>query len=282
MRIKLTLFPANGKVILPVSYNYFLTSLIYKIIHNSSEDYSRFLHDEGYRLGESKKGFKLFTYSMLTSKKFKIGGEKIIFLNSHVQWQISSPLDNFIQHLVTGVFAEGQEIEIGSINNRSSRSNSLNSLSGLNRFLIERVETLPRPEFKGMMKFTCLSPVTVSKVAGLNDLSGLNSSNGLTCHYLRPWEDGFTEAIKNNLIKKYTLVYEKDIEDSDFAIKIDTDYMNRKSGKITKNINFKGTNIIGFMAPFEVTGSPELIEIGYEAGFGEKGSMGFGMVKETV
>ncbi len=186
MRIKLTLFPANGKVILPVSYNYFLTSLIYKIIKNSSEDYSRFLHDEGYKIEESKKGFKLFTYSMLTSKKFKIGGEKIIFLNSHVQWQISSPLDNFIQHLVTGVFAEGQEIEIGHINNRSSRSNSLNSLSGLNRFLIERVETLPRPEFKGMMKFTCLSPVTVSKVAGLNDLSGLNSSNGLTCHYLLP------------------------------------------------------------------------------------------------
>jgi CRISPR-associated endoribonuclease Cas6 len=280
MRIKLTLFPANGKVILPVSYNYFLTSLIYKIIKNSSEDYSRFLHDEGYKLEESKKGFKLFTYSMLTSKKFKIGGEKIIFLNSHVQWQISSPLDNFIQHLVTGVFAEGQEIEIGHINNRSSRSNSLNSLSGLNRFLIERVETLPRPEFKKNMKFTCLSPVTVSKVVGLNSLNSLNGS--FKCHYLRPWEDGFTEAIKNNLIKKYTLVYEKDIEDSDFAIKIDTDYMNRKSGKITKNINFKGTNIIGFMAPFEVTGNPELIEIGYEAGFGEKGSMGFGMVKEAV
>lgn len=286
MRIKLTLFPANGKVILPVSYNYFLTSLIYKIIHNSSEDYSRFLHDEGYRLGESKKGFKLFTYSMLTSKKFKIGGEKIIFLNSHVQWQISSPLDNFIQHLVTGVFAEGQEIKIGHINNRSSRSNSLNSLSGLNRFLIERVETLPRPEFKGMMKFTCLSPVTVSKVAGLNSLNSLNGLSGLNgpfkCHYLRPWEDGFSEAIRNNMIKKYKLVHGKDIEDSDFAIKIDTDYMNRKSGKITKNINFKGTNIIGFMSPFEVAGSPELIEIGYEAGFGEKGSMGFGMVKETV
>lgn len=278
MRIKLTLFPANGKVILPVSYNYFLTSLIYKIIHNSSEDYSRFLHDEGYRLGESKKGFKLFTYSMLTSKKFKIGGEKIIFLNSHVEWQISSPLDNFIQHLVTGVFAEGQKIDIRPSSSSSSRSN------GLNRFLIERVETLPRPEFKGMMKFTCLSPVTVSKVAGLNSLNSLNGLSGLNgsfkCHYLRPWEDGFTEAIKNNLIKKYTLVYEKDIEDSDFAIKIDTDYMNRKSGKITKNINFKGTNIIGFMSPFEVAGSPELIELGYEAGFGEKGSMGFGMVKE--
>jgi CRISPR-associated endoribonuclease Cas6 len=34
------------------------------------------------------------------------------------------------------------------------------------------------------------------------------------------------------------------------------------------------------MAPLEVTGSPELIETGYEAGFGEKGSMGFGMIRE--
>ena len=285
MRVKLTLFPASRKVVLPINYNYFLTSLIYKIIHNSSEDYSRFLHDEGYRLGESKKGFKLFTYSMLTSNKFKIGGEKIIFLNSHVQWQISSPLDNFIQHLVTGVFAEGQEIEIKHGSNSLSSLNCLSSLNGLNRFLIERVETLPNPEFNKNMKFTCLSPITVSKVVGLNSLNSLNGLNGLNgsfkCHYLRPWEDGFTEAIKNNMIKKYKLVHGKDIEDSDFAIKIDTDYMNRKSGKITKNINFKGTNIIGFMSPFEVAGSPELIEIGYEAGFGEKGSMGFGMVKIT-
>ena len=56
--------------------------------------------------------------------------------------------------------------------------------------------------------------------------------------------------------------------------------MNKKSGKITKKINFKNTEIIGFMAPFEVTGNPELIEIGYEAGFGEKGSIGCGMVRE--
>ena len=263
MRIKLTLFPANGKVILPVSYNYFLTSLIYKIIHNSSKDYSRFLHDEGYKLGESKKGFKLFTYSMLTGKRHRIDGDRIIFENTHVQWQISSPVHDFIQHLVTGVFAEGQEIKIGQEHNES-------------KFLIKRVETLPRPEFKGMMKFTCLSPVTVSKVAGLNNLSGLN------CHYLRPWEDGFTEAIKNNLEKKCKLLHGKDTKDSDFKITIDAEYMNKKSGKITKNINFKNTNIIGFMAPFEVTGSPELIEIGYEAGFGEKGSMGFGMIKEAV
>jgi len=85
-----------------------------------------------------------------------------------------------------------------------------------------------------------------------------------------------------NLVKKYKLLAGEDIKASEFKVKIDTDCMNNKAGKIIKKINFKGTDIIGFMAPFEVSGSPELIEVGYEAGFGEKGSMGFGMVKIIV
>ena len=279
MRIKFTLKPVSSNKTLPVNYNYFLTSLIYNIIEHSSKDYSRFLHDEGYKLGQNKKGFKLFTYSMLQGSDAKVGGDRIAFGKGSVRWYLSSPVNDFLQHLITGVFAKDQILKIGS--NRLGRSNDLSD------FLIERVETLPKPEFNNNMRFTCLSPITISitplpdlnPLHDVNDLSGLNIFRGLNCHYLRPWESGFSDAIKNNLIKKYKLVYGKDIADADFKVTIDTAYMNKKSGKITKNINFKGTNIIGFMSPFAVTGSPELIETGYEAGFGEKGSMGFGMVK---
>lgn len=112
MRVKFTLFPVGKKTVLPISCNYFLTSLIYKIIRNSSENYSRFLHDEGYKLAESKKGFKLFTYSMLMGDNAKVSGDKIVFGKGSVHWQVSSPVDEFIQHLITGVFAEGREILI--------------------------------------------------------------------------------------------------------------------------------------------------------------------------
>jgi CRISPR-associated endoribonuclease Cas6 len=257
MRIKLTLVPAAKTVTLPISYNYFLTSLIYRFIHNSSRDYSHFLHDEGYRLGDSKKGFKLFTYSMLQSEKVEVNWDRISFGKEPVTWQIASPVDAFVQHLVTGVFAEGQEIKIGPEGQEV-------------RFLIENVENLPRPEFRESMRFTCLSSITVSR---------LSESH---CHYIRPGEEGLSEAIKNNLVKKYRLVHGKEIENAGLRVNIDEDYMKRKNGKITKNINFKGTNIIGFMAPFEVVGDLDLIKIGYESGFGEKGSMGFGMVKEIV
>jgi CRISPR-associated endoribonuclease Cas6 len=214
---------------------------------------------------------------MLHGEQVRVDRDRIFFGKGPVSWQIASPVDAFVQHLVSGVFAEGQEIEIGPESQEA-------------RFLIERVETLPRPVFNGSMHFTCLSPITASKVSfsptlekgGEGGFDGLLDNIGAHCHYIRPWEEGLSDAIKNNLLKKYRLLHGKDSGDTDFKIIIDEDYMTRKNGKITKNINFKGTNIIGFMAPFEVTGSPELIEVGYEAGFGEKGSMGFGMVKEIV
>ena len=308
MRIRLTLKPADKKAVLPINYNYYLTSLIYRFIFSSSSDYSSFLHNQGYRIGESKKGFKLFTYSMLNGKKYSIKSDTIIFENAPITWEISSPVDVFLQHLITGAFTHGQVINIGNEN----RGEGMGA-----RFLIDRVETAPKPDFKEVMRFTCLSPITVSKIydktsavkTGGNDFeaeaAGLNKNidndgdifggaADLGCHYIRPWEEGFSEAIEQNLIKKYRLVYGKDPNGyiknsgnfyenkgiSKFKITIDNNYMNKKSGKITKKINFKNTEIIGFMAPFEVTGNPELIEIGYEAGFGEKGSIGCGMVRE--
>lgn len=271
--------PVRHYVTLPINYNYFLTSLVYDIIRKSSKDYSRFLHDEGFKLSESKKGFKLFTYSMLIGEDVKVSGNRIFFGKGNIQWQISSPVDAFIQHLIAGVFTAGQEIKVGPEGTESS-------------LLIERVETQPKPSFKETMRFTCLSPITVSKVVGLNNTDGSNSSRGsnnwngsngsLKCHYIRPWEEGFSDAIRNNLIKKYELLKGSKIDDSEFTVRIDGNYMNKKAGKIMKNIKFKGTNIIGFLAPFKITGNPELIEIGYETGFGEKGSMGFGMVKEII
>ncbi len=258
MRIKISLKAIFNNTSLPVNYQYFLTGLIYRFIANSSEDYSRFLHDEGYRIGESKNGFKLFTYSMLLSKNAKVHGDKIVFRSGNIEWYITSPVSEFIQHLVSGIFAAGQEIRIGSDKTPS-------------RFLVTQVETLPNPSFTDTMKFTCLSPVTAS--------AGNTESDHSTPHYIRPWEDGFSDAIKNNLLKKYLLMHGKIIDDAELSIAVDKEYTNKRAGKIIKNIQFKQTNIIGFLAPFTVTGNPELIRIGYEAGFGGKGSIGFGMVK---
>ncbi|MDD2716741.1 MAG: CRISPR-associated endoribonuclease Cas6 [Candidatus Wallbacteria bacterium] len=252
MRIKLTLstlIPAS----IPINYNYFITAMIYRFLAASSQEFSAFLHDYGYRLSGSRKGFKLFTYSMLRGHHTITGA--LISFTGPVTLLLSSPVMPFVQHLVNGLFSRGANLEIGPS-------------TGRGRFRIESVETLENPKFTRKMKFVCLSPATVS----------VSGDNGLP-HYLRPWEEGFSDAIKHNLMRKYELVHGKKLRDSAFEVRIDNDYMNRHAGKVMKTIAFKKAKIAGYFAPFTVTGSPKLLELGYEAGFGEKGSMGFGMVE---
>jgi CRISPR-associated endoribonuclease Cas6 len=167
MRVKITLTPSHNNLSLPVNYNYFLTGLIYRTLEKSSEDYSRFLHTDGYQLTNSEKRFKLFAFSRLISDQYRVAGDSISFGKSPVCWHISSPVQEFIEHLVNGVFAEGQQIKIGP-----QGSESL--------FIVERLESLSPPAFTATMKFICLSPITVSKtISRSNGSNSLNSSNGL-------------------------------------------------------------------------------------------------------
>ncbi|MCS7188082.1 MAG: CRISPR-associated endoribonuclease Cas6, partial [Armatimonadota bacterium] len=41
----------------------------------------------------------------------------------------------------------------------------------------------------------------------------------------------------------------------------------------------QGTKVRGFEGRFWAEGNPELLKIGYDAGFGERNAQGFGMVK---
>ena len=277
MRIRLTLIPHRNTV-LPINYGYFLTGIIYSFLSQASENYSRFLHDEGYHLDDSR-AFKLFTFSMLQARSFRIRGDSIFFPShvtgaqqprdgspsNRISWYITSPVQEFIQHLVSGIFAEGQTIHVGPQESTAA-------------FSIEHVETLAPPSFTECMDLTCLAPITISKPSESPAPAGKKSY----CRYLRPWEEGFSEAVGNNLARKYRLMHDRQPPDGPFTLIPDAEYVAKKRGRITKKISFKGTDIIGFMAPCAVTGPPALIEVGYETGFGDKNSLGFGMVKEIA
>ena len=61
----------------------------------------------------------------------------------------------------------------------------------------------------------------------------------------------------------------------------DKEYVkNKKPGKVF-HIK-KDIKVYGVMAPFSAMGSLELLQFGYEAGFGEKNSSGFGMAELTT
>jgi CRISPR-associated endoribonuclease Cas6 len=250
MRVKLTLL-ASRRASLPLNYNHAVASLIYETIGLASADFAARLHDEGFSADGRR--FKLFTFSRLVTRRSSVKEGHILLEDPVITLQISSPVAEFIEHLVTGLF----------------QSETFN-IAGA-RFTLQQAETLPLPVFTERMSFRALSPITESvrdEQGGVRFLST---------------EDDWSEVIGRNLLRKHQALHGYAPQDTrplrwtwDGAY---LDEAKRRGRRASALVDIRGIKVRGWLAPFTVEGSPELIEIGYEAGFGSRNSMGFGMAE---
>lgn len=259
MKLKLTLF-ASGLREMTVNYHYPLSSAIYNLLRFSSPQFSSFLHDIGYQL--NGKNYKLFTFA-LRFEAIKFFYDRIILLSPNVNLFVSSPLiDSFIQNFVIGTF-EKQTLEI-------------TSPVAATKFSIRQIETLPEPNFNDEMKFILLSPLVLSTKKEFN--------GALKQYYLRANDTAdINRVLTNNLINKYAVAYNSKLKVGELNLMWDDTYL-RTHPRITKKITIDENgespiDVIGLQAPFTITGDQRLIKLGYECGFGEKNSMGFGMAE---
>ena len=259
MRIKIRLRAPRAPFYLPYNYQPLLQAVVYKIIARADKDYATKLHETGYWNIEDGKHYKMFVFSDLMLGKRYSKPDCLKVVNEQITWYISSPMEEFLQNIVNGFFKQGS-IQIGEI-----------------RFDIETIETLAEPDFTSKMTFKCLSPVTVS--------TQIEKDGKLLLYYIRPHEhEAFSAAVKQNLINKYQRVHGKKPDDNKISFQFDAGYIERKGNRVSRLVTIKSgqkgeTKIKGFTAPFTVTGSPELIKVGYEAGFGARNSLGFGMAE---
>ena len=249
MRIKITCDIGEG-IRLPINYNYFLTGIIYQFLKESDPEYADFLHQDGYELENRR--FKLFTFSQLMAKRREIRGEQIHF-RSPLTWYISSSQEPFLQNFAAALMQNGI-LQIES-----------------HRLRVQDVEVLRQPRFGPQMTFRCLSPITMS--------TKRERADQLVTHYCLPDDPQFSELVRQNLIRKYEAVHQHPPTEQSFAMTFDQAYIDKRKGRVTRLVDYKGTKIRGVVSPFHVIGAPELIHIGYECGFGDKNSMGFGMVE---
>ena len=248
MRIKITCDIGEG-IRLPINYNYFLTGVIYQFLKESDPEYAHFLHQDGYE--QENRRFKLFTFSQLMAKR-RVRGDQIHF-RSPLTWYVSSSQEPFLENFAAALIQTGiLQIE-------------------RHRLRVQDVEVLRQPRFGPQMTFRCLSPITMS--------TKRERDGQLVTHYCLPDDPQFSELVRQNLIRKYEAVYRHPPTEKSFAMTFDQVYINKKEGRVTRLVDFKGTKIRGVFSPFHVIGAPELIHIGYECGFGDKSSMGFGMVE---
>lgn len=258
MRLKIELH-ANSTKTIPFNYHYQFSSAIYLLLKFGSPEFSDFLHNIGYKL--NGKPYKLFTFS-LKFEKYKTNHTEIILESPRLHLTVSSPkIDEFIKNFVVGSF---------------ERTFFYISFGGNeHKFLIRNMELLPEPEFSEQMYFSLNSPVVMSTVREHNGKP--------SAYYLRPDDkDEINRLLSNNLRNKFELLNGKS-SDGTVEIEWDTEYL-KKHTRITKKITINefGRNpvdIIGIQAPFQIKGDVDLIKTGYQCGFGEKNSMGFGFAE---
>lgn len=264
MRLLLKL-SANNPHKISLNYNYALSSAIYSLLNFGSPEFASFLHQIGYK--SNNKTYKLFTFA-LKFESTKIYNNNLVLNSPNAFLYISSPIIvDFIKNFILGSF-EKQCIEL-SANNITSR------------FDITQIESLPAPEFMKKNYFQMLSPMVLSTVEEKDEYK--------VQHFFRYDEDinEINRVLNQNLKNKYQIIHNTKYLGQNIFLDWDYNYLNNKLGagkRLSKKISItkKGerpVEIIAIEIPFTLTGSQELIKVGYECGFGEKNSLGFGLAE---
>ena len=187
--------------------------------------------------------FKFFTFSRIDipNKRFEISGDKLVIKSDRVNLYFSTPKVEIAESFVEGLLIK-PEVKIGSA-----------------EFVLSSVKVLKEHEIGNKVRFATLSPISITTV-----------KDG-KIYDLYPKDAKFYENLRMNLIKKFIALYGKTPNNCDLKI---------KPLKVKpKRIKVKNTYHRCVEMVFNAEGSKELLEIGYKAGFGERNSMGFGMVK---
>lgn len=235
---------------LPLDYQYAVASLLYATLGSASTEFASKLHDTGYQA--DGRSFKLFTFSRIQTVNARVAEDSLLLDSPEIELQISSPVAEFIKHLVSGLSKhETFRIATGS-------------------FRLAHAELVLAPRFKEHMAFRALSPLTETVRAGQQHPSFLSLT------------DDWSEIMQRNLLRKHEVLYGGQPDDTKLVFTWDKDYIaraERRGKRLSVLRDIRGTKVRGWLAPFIVEGSRALIELGYEAGFGARNSMGFGMAE---
>lgn len=256
MRFKLVLQvrPSVWGRSIPISYQYELSCAIYRILSSSDPQFASWLHSNGFTA--DNKIFRLFTFSHLNVPKYNIDKEqqRLIVLSDTVNLSITFLPQISTRKFIEGVFME-KCFQIGD------------KISGV-EFMVREIQVMPPLEYKEEMNFETLSPACISKKREDGKMD-----------YLSPTHSLYTKGLLTGLLARYKAFFQREYEGETFC---DFQVLTEPKPVLIKikSGTPQQTFVKGYRFKFKIRLPEELMNIMYESGFGEKGSMGFGMVKE--
>ncbi len=242
MRFRVTVALKKKGIIIPYDHQYFLYSYILRTIERVNPSYSFELH--------RPRKYKHHTFSYLMAKNRKSERNGVKVLDDHVYFFISSPDVEFLKTLVEGMLSH-PEFRIRDV-----------------KGYISEVRILKEPEFRGKMAVKTLTPIVIKKAEKPVIKDGKKK---IVWRELYPNDAEFASRLVENLKKRFADYFGRNADKKDLKIKV----LEFKP----KRHNIAGTYHRGSLCKMIVEGDKDLIKYGYDAGFGEKNAMGFGMVR---
>jgi len=170
-----------------------------------------------------------------------------IEFTSFVELTVASPIERFLRELSEGML-------------RKTHFELLKQ-----KFFLESVSICPEVNFDSFVdnvKIKMLSPVVAYRT---------DRDSGKTIYY-SPWDEAFTELVRENAEKKFFLLTGQKLENASFNI-----FPTRPRDKnYCKILSYKGTVIKGWLGIYILQGDKRLIKTVYDAGLGSKNPQGFG------
>jgi len=244
MRIKITLESLNNNnIVLPKHYNYLLQGVIYR---NLTKCIARRVHDIGYKY--KNRDFRLFTFSRFFGQ-FEARNGNLIYIGKYTLW-IASPMVEILESFASTLARKGK-IKLGN-----------------NFCRIIAIEVPFSEEYKSAIFVRTLSPITIYSTL-------LTQDKRKKTYYYTPFENEFSKLLKENLLKKYALVYGKENNYLDFSIKPE-----KVSNRNEHVIFYKDTVVKAWSGIYKISGAKELIKLAFDCGLGAKNSQGFGMIEK--
>lgn len=239
------------KHFLPINYQYELSAWIYKVIESGDNEYSAWLHENGFR--NNNKQYRLFSFSNLKIPSLKIKEDSLLIDCDYVELEISFLPEKSTEEFVKGLFRK-REFVLG---NRKYKT----------EFIVEDIQIMPEPIFQEEMSYKSISPICVSR---------RREEKG--SFYPEPTDTCMAESILTNLISKYEAFYgiplQLDFAKCDFNL---TSIAKRKLITIKADTPYQ-SRVPAYMYEFCLKVPVELQQIAYHCGVGHKNSVGFGAI----
>ena len=255
MRFKLSLNRTTKQRMLPMDYQYFISTWIYKVLNQADKEFAHFMHEEGYgREGESKL-YKLFCFSRLNFGKPRLWKEKKLFeipayeISLHISFDVPEAATTFIK----GLFMS-QEFYLGD------------KFNGID-FKVSKVEALVEPDFTEIMEYRLQTPWVVSYKPEEDNYP----------QYLSPEDKLFEQLAIKHLVEKFNNTRSGEtISPEQIKFYRINDF--KRAGFVMKPGTSEETRVIGNLFEFELTAPVEVHRMIWNAGVSEKSSSGFGWV----